>query len=221
MAVPKHLKIVFRGIFQDTPEQWSFSTKWDNTQFGAPDAGVDDVDVVSIMVAQQVYMNNPRFSNRVRATEMRIYKIGNDGLMEGNPRLYSYGANEEPIGTAGRIYSPDSALVVTTEAVNRGRARFGRFYLPMPGYVLENDCRLSLANSQDAVNAAVTFLQAVSNNIDLPQSTADAEMLNISAGAIGVSQVVNNIRVGRVLDRVERRRRQLLESYTLSGTIGW
>jgi hypothetical protein len=40
-------------------------------------------------------------------------------------------------------------------------------------------------------------------------------------GPGGARQTIDHISVGRVLDRIERRRRSMVEEYVLSGHIDW
>lgn len=221
MPVKTHLKIVFRGDFAGTPEEWSYSTKWSRAVIGGPDAGVNDINGAAVLTALQAFHNNARFPSAVRVQEWRAYVIGTDGRMEGNPRLEDL--SSAPVAGTGVVrFPPDQALCVTTEAANRGHARFGRFYLPTPSTgIAGTDLRLSVADAQAWVTATTTFLKAVSDAIDIPGTIESAEMLNISNDATSTFQPVRNIRVGRVLDRIERRRRSLEEAYEASGTIDW
>lgn len=221
MTVLTHLKIVFRGDFQGTPEEWSYSTKWSRNVVGGPDATVNDIDQSAVNAALTAFHNNARFPSAVRVQEWRAYQIGTDNLMEGNPLLVDLSG--APIAGTGVVrYPPDQALCVTTEAANRGHARYGRFYLPSPSTGLSGtDLRLSVADAQSWVTATTTFLKAVSDAIDVPNTIDSSSMLNISNDATGTWQEVRNIRIGRVLDRIERRRRSLDEAYEASGTIDW
>lgn len=221
MPVATHFKFVFRGEFISTPETWSFSLKYSRDNPAGADASYGDVSSSGVDSAIAAFIANSRFNTRVRCTDWRLYQIGSDGLTEGNPTIREFLTAEMPTGTGNAVlFPPDVALCVTTEAENRGHARFGRFYLPGPNVALGTDLRLSAVDAQDWADHTVTFVKAVSDQIDL-EGLQSSEMLNISNDAAATRQTVRNLRVGRVYDRISRRRRQMVEDYVSTGTIDW
>lgn len=221
MATPKHLRIVFRGIFESTPEEWSFSTKWRRVTTAAPDAGTGDVDKAAVKTALDTYLGAGHFQSNVIATDFRIYPIGSNGLVEGNPHIEEIALGDNVKGSTTVRYPPQIALVVTTVADNRGPAKLGRFFLPGPGVGLGADVRVSQAEVNSILTETVAFLKGVSDAIDLPGTVESAAMQNISSVGAGVAQDVDHIRLGRVLDTVRSRRRSMLEEYTEGGQIDW
>lgn len=222
MATPVHMKFVFRGVFLDTPEEWSFSAKFSRDNEIGADATVNDIVQSGVDAAVYGLLTNASFATNVECTEWRAYQIGPSGLMEGNPliRLAEDMAGI-PKGTGALRYPTDTSLCVTSEAVNRGPGRFGRFYLPGPAKALASDSRLSETDATTYLTLATNFTKAVSDAIDL-EGTQSSEMLNISqVGVAGARQTVDKLKVGRVLDRIERRRRQMVEEWVTSGTIDW
>jgi len=142
--------------------------------------------------------------------------------MEGEPKIVEYDAGSEIKGLTTPRYPTDTALCVTTEGTARGHARFGRFYLPGIGTAIGTDKRLSASSATTWVTDTTTFLKAVSGAIDIPGTIESSEMVNVSNDAESTIQVVNNIRVGRVLDRIGRRRRSMVEDYASNPTtIDW
>jgi hypothetical protein len=217
-----HLKIVFRGEFNGTPEEWSFSTKWTREVTAGPNAGVADISDSAVNTALTTFINNARFQSSVWCTSWRAYVIGTDGRMEGNPKIVEFAPGAEIKGLSSTRFPTDQALCITTAGVNRGRARYGRFYLPGPSTALGTDHRLSTSAVNTWVTDTTTFLKAVSGAIDLPGTLESSEMVNISNDATGTSQTVDKIRVGKVYDRIERRRRQMVEDYVENATtIDW
>ena len=223
MTVHPHLKIVFRGIFLNTPEAWSFGLKYSKDNDQGPDAGVGDINREGVAVGLHGLLSNSTFPVQVVAKEMRFYEIGSNGKMVGNPRLETFASfTTEPKGTATGIYPTDTALCVTTEAVNRGHARYGRFYLPAPAKALGSDLRLGTPEIDAIQVLVVNMLKACADSIDLPVDPFEgSSLLNISNDVTSTHQVVNNIRIGRVLDHIERRRRSMDEAYRESGVIDW
>lgn len=221
MPVPTHMKFVFRGKFLNTPEEWSFGLKVSRDNPGGADASYGEIVEPTVDAACHALLDNANFASSVVMTDWRAYVIGTNGLTEGNPMLREFAAGTEPKGTGTVRYPTDISVCVTTEATNRGPARLGRFYLPSPALSPDTDHRLSIASANIYLNLAVAFTKSVSDAVDL-ELTQSAELLNISAlGAAGARQTVRNLRVGRVLDRLERRRRSMLEDYEVSGTIDW
>lgn len=223
MPVHPHLKIVIRGVFLNTPEEWSFGLKFSKDNALGQDPGVDEVDRTGVAAACHALLSTAVFPNWVQANEFRVYEIGSNGKMVGNPRIEEFITfTTRPKGTGTIVYPTDQALCVTTEAANRGHARYGRFYLPAPSTAIATDGRLSTANVDNQVTQVTNFLKSVSDSIDFPAEPFDgSSMLNISNDATATHQTVRNIRIGRVLDRIERRRRSMLEEYRESGVIDW
>ena len=223
MPVHPHLKIVFRGVFVGTPEEWSFSTKFSKDNDQGADATPADVDRGGVAAALHGLLSNVNFPTWVQANEMRIYEIGANGLTVGNPRIEEFiSFTTRPKGTGSILYPTDQALCVTTEAANRGHARYGRFYLPATSQAISFDGRLSVTQVNSVMALLVTFVKGVADSIDLPVDPFEgSEMLNISNDATATHQEVRNLRVGRVLDRIERRRRSMVEDYVESGVIDW
>lgn len=222
MTVQTHFRIVFRGLFASTPEAWSFSTKWERAVDLGPDAALSDISKTAVKTAlQNLLSSTGNFHSDVKATEIRYYQIGTDGRMEGDPYIDDFSGTPLSGSSTNVRYPPDVAICVTTQAANRGHARFGRFYLPGPALALGADWRLTASQAQNLGGACKTFCEAVGAAIDVPGTTARAAMLNISDDASSTHQRVKYLRVGRVLDRVSRRRRQLLEDYQLTSELSW
>lgn len=221
MAVPHHLKIVFRGIFATSPEEWSFSTKWDTDMSFEDDPNLSDIHADQVLTACSTLFGNSKWAAGMKMTEWRAYFIKSDGLMEGNPRQELITPGSEPQGSGGTRLPSQVSLCVTTEAAARGPARFGRFYLPGPAAAVQADWRMSEADCESYLASIVQFLKDVSDSIDVPGSTRSVDMVNISGIGTGTMQTVKTVRVGRVYDTQRRRRSQLEEAYEVSGDIDW
>jgi hypothetical protein len=215
VAVPRHWRLVFRGIIKDTPETWSHSHSLDPPDW---DSDLTNYDLNSALNAYAGLAQNC-LSERIALTDARLYRIDESGRMVGNPHMRLLQPTQYQNGglTAGK-YPPQVALVVTTVAPNRGPARFGRFYLPMPGFTLEADSRLSAANRDLLLTEVRDYLIGVRDGLTIPMAPdlADAPVANVSArgnDGAGTLQRVSEIRIGRVLDTQRRRRRALAEDY--------
>lgn len=220
MTVPTHFKFTFRGDFKETPEHWSFGFHMSRDNPVEPDAGVEDIDVDAVTEALRTFFDTgtSQVPNNAIATDWRAYQIGTNGRMEGNPLVVDL-AGENIDGGGGMVYPPQVCVVVTTVAVNRGAARFGRFYLPTRAAV-GTDSRMSAVNAADLATAASTFMKSVSNAIDLEDLTS-SEGLNISTLNGGTKQTIDHLEVGRALDTLRNRRKSLVEDRESTGHIDW
>lgn len=228
MTVPTHIRVQFVGSLLNTTnpltgteETWTFGLHYNGEHgLGAGDKHAEDVDTAACANAWLQLFASSFFTNGVNLREVKVYDIGTDGHMVGNPKIDILSAGTEPRGTSGTKWPPQCALVVTTVGAERGPARYGRFYLP--GFIgpLDTDFRISAANQTQLLDASVAFVKAISDAVGAP-ALMSADMLNISSRAGGVKQSVDHIRVGRVVDTHRSRRRSLVEDYRDSGHIDW
>jgi len=221
MAVPVHIKIVFRGVFSGTPEQWSFGQHYSADVIASPDAEASDVRLDDCATAFDTWLHvaQAQFPSSAKLTDIRAYKIGTDGRMEGDPNIFD--ATTLNIGGASSVvYPPQIALVMTHVAEHRGPARFGRNFLPTSAPV-GSDFRISTSVADNIMAQWVGFLKDVSDCVDLAGGNS-SELLNISAsGPGGARQTVDHVEVGRALDTLRSRRRSLLEERRIGTHIDW
>lgn len=221
MPVRTHFRIVFRGVFLSTPEIWSYSTKWRRDIEEGGDATLEDLDQGAITDAASAFHADTMFQSNVSLTEWRAYVIGTNGKMEGDPLLVDLSTTPANGTGTARAYPTDTSLCVTTVGDHRGHGRYGRFYLPGPHAQLDSNRQIATSWLDPVVTRCVDFLKDISDAIDIPASLASAAMLNISNDADSTYQEVDHIKVGRILDRIGRRRNAMLEDYHASGQIDW
>lgn len=226
MAVPTHFKFTFRGVFDGTPEGWSFGCKMSRDNPLSDDAHLTDIDQDGVTAAVVAFFAACPMSSLVKLSDWRAYVIGTDGRMEGNaPLIKEFEGAARPHGTNATVVPfPQVAHVVTMMGAERGPAQYGRMYLPGVIKPLSADMRLSVADAGDLLTASTDFLKAVSDCIDLepPQSS---EGLNVSPGPpgspTGTRQAIDHLEFGRVTDTMKSRRRSLLEERVTGGHIDW
>lgn len=225
MTVPTHFKFTFRGIFQGTPETWSFGVHYARALDLGGDAGLSDIDESVVSEAITTFLAAAKVSNAVECTDWRAYVIGTDGRMEGNgPLLHEFAPNTVKGNVSDVLHPPQCTIAVTTVATNRGPARFGRFYIPGSATGLGGDWRVPAATAQEIGGAAAAFLKRISDAIDLPGSTASARGVNVSdrpLGGPGTMQDIDHVEVGRVYDTLRNRRKSLLEDREIRAHIDW
>lgn len=223
MAVPTHFKFVFRGIFENTEEEWSFSVKYRRDVQNFPDATVEDIDDAAVTAALTALMGASgvgAFSSSILATEWRAYAQGTDNRAEGDIKKVILGTPAR--GGTPNKYPSQISLCVTTVADDRGPGRLGRFYLPAPTGAL-TDFRLTTTIATNYAVVTTAFLKAVSDAIDLPNTTDSAPAVNISGLPVltGTKQDIDHVEVGLVLDTIQTRRRQLVEERYEHTQIDW
>jgi len=223
VPIPKHLRIVFRGIFTGTPETWSFGVHGQSVVSTHPDATVDDVNLETLVSAWDALADSDaHLPSNARLGDVRVYQIGTDGRAVGKIGLLDVAARNLQ-GPTSPQYPPQISLAVTTVGATRGAARLGRFYLPTALLLNFTDSRLSAVNAEVTAVAAGTFLKACSNAIDLPDQLGSAQMVNVSSrgGPDGTLQAIDHVEVGRVLDTLRSRRRALVEERFAGAHIDW
>lgn len=225
MPVPTHFRMTVRGIFVGTEETWSNVFHFNRDNIASTDAQLGDVHEGEVDDAVAAFYGSGFVSPLVEVSDWRFYIIGTDNKMEGNgPKLREYETNELRGGAGTTPFPAQVTLCISTVAPNRGPAQFGRFYLPGPTRPIGSDFRISAADAITYQGLAVQFLKDVSDAIDLEQ-TQSAVGLHVSKGPVGSStgtrQTIDHVRVGRVYDTMQSRRRSLEEDYQESGHIDW
>lgn len=221
MVYIPHIRMVVRGEFIGTPEEWSYSLKFRKVNPSNPDTETGDFQKAGVEAAIAAFHGASRFHDRVRVTGWRLYDILPTGLTDGNPRVEEYAAGTGPTGTGGNRTPLQVSLCMTHVAANRGAARFGRAFLPGPNLVLQPDMRITDVAALAFATDYVTYVKAISNAIDIPGSLVSVPMVNTSNVGAGREQEIDHISCGRVPDTIRRRRRQLLEEPAVSGHIDW
>lgn len=115
-------------------------------------------------------------------------------------------------GWGGSTYPNQCTVVMTwTTGFSRGPAHAGRVYLPLPSATIAADGRMTVddANSIDAQG------QALRNALN--DATTNAYQIAVFSRKLGAPahRAITGVRVGRVIDTQRRRRRSLVEEYTL------
>lgn len=223
MPIPKHFRLVFRGIFSGTPETWSFGVHAKRVYGLTTDPTLADVNMSALNTAWVTLAGGgARIPSNAKLTDIRAYAIGTNGRAEGNVKLFDLGTDGIS-GATGAKYPLQCALVATLKAVNRGPARFGRIYLPTAIAIQAADSRVADSDAAAAATSVADFLKACSDAIDVPDSLTSAPMVNVSTrgGPDGTLQEIDHVEVGRVVDTLRTRRKSLLEERMATGHIDW
>lgn len=221
MTVPTHFRIVFRGVWKNTPETWSFGLHFKRNEPAGPDATLGDVDVAAMKNDCKNFFlaGASKIPSSAQLTDVRGYQIGTDGKMQGSPELVDC-SDENIVGVSGSVYPPQIALVMTHVGAERGPGRFGRVFLPTSA-PLDTDLRISAIQAGMIRDEYVNFIKNCSDRVDLTGIFTSSNLENISAVAGGAKQAVHHVECGRVLDTLRSRRRGLVEERAVGGAIDW
>jgi hypothetical protein len=148
--------------------------------------------------------------------QLKMARIGTDGkYMDDAPAVHDYGAAGIPGQNFGTSRLPAQAAIAITlrSTASRGLANSGRFYIPAMGAALENvDGLMTQANALSIANSAATMINAIdaAGEGQWVVGIASGGGVNSTAGAF---RRVDTVEVGRVVDTIRSRRRNLPETY--------
>lgn len=151
----------------------------------------------------------------LRLTACDIRYIAANGLQPRNAAGGFSGAARYESDQAGSMssavrYPPQVSLVVSLQTARAGARGKGRFFLPAPGYVLQDDSRLSVAHATGMANVGAAIVNTV--NSAFPPAYGKVSVMS----SFGFSSEVTSIRVGRTLDTHRSRRSDLIEAYIVA-----
>lgn len=221
-AFPIH-RVTISGTSYNAAEIWStsFYVGHHNQAMGTALQGVAD----AIRTAWTTFFTSTdvAFSNKWQTNQIKIARILADGKTDTNNVIYApYGTAISGNSSFNR-YPPQIALAATLEvAGKRGLASKGRMYLPGIAQAIEDDGRLSAANSLKVVNGFKAFMDQVNVAV-----SGDGAVILASQGkrvknaqgeyepvpGTAVNDYVTRVRVGSVYDTQRRRRNDLVETY--------
>lgn len=232
LVLPAHYRVTALGYLGATPSgehfSYGFNMRHDsgedsNARYEAGLAGNDAywADVAADVVAFH-QSAAAKMSTAVWLHTVKIAAIGPtvvDGVLKPaylrDPRTIATGVGG---GVAHSTYIlPQSALAVSFNTLRRGASGRGRFFLPMPVLAADNanGFRVSVADAESVRGAVAGLLGNVNNapGFDLTAPTVHV------VSTKGFSTQVEGVRVGRIIDTIRTRRRQLGESYTAEADV--
>jgi hypothetical protein len=227
MPPPQHYRVTWSGILGPvaTPaEIWSFSLAVnDDGPTINTKAGLEAL-ATSCRLAWSRWQL--RLANSVRLTRTRVALVGANGRVVVNTDgAYVQGDNVVALQAGGStpISPPQVALAISTQSAAAGATGRGRFYLPMPDVgSVGTDLRLSTATRDQFRDVAVSFIDDVNRAFSPAPSTLKRVCIasggSTTQGIPPALRTVSTVRVGRVLDTIQRRRNALGEDYSV-GTI--
>ena len=195
---------------------WGASTCYQGWTGSGLAAVITDADIDLIGGAFDVFWNSllkaylgPDFY----IEGLRIYALDQTGKSPTAPIIWT--PNSVHPGTASAQQPPQLATVVTLQTASRAGKRGvkgrGRFYLPQS--MATSSWSHGKMNSA-SVNSDLTNVKTLVDTINGLSSNADVDLRCAVVHADhGTAAIVNQLRLGDVIDTQRRRRRQLVETY--------
>lgn len=146
-------------------------------------------------------------------TEVKLARIGPDGKYTDDPFVVA--VSQAGSGQSLHRHPFQVSLAVSLDTEKRGPRGRGRFYMPMPTMPVAADGTVATVLAEEVRDSAKTFIDAVNNSpgFDLTDTRV------VVASSFGTNSPVTEVRVGRVLDTIRTRRRQLSEKYSAPAQI--
>lgn len=193
-------------------DTWSCGVRMRGDTPGADPAtfAADSLEDAADVISTSFQLSQMRYSGLARLTWVKLNSIGTDGrYSEPTTNLFEFGGAGVSPSSSVRTPPQLAHVVSLTTDKRRGRAHIGRIFVPTSANVVEPDGRLTQAEAESMVQAARTFINDLNGLGALnPFSVA------VFSGLGAEVETVTGVRVGRVIDTQQRRRRQLDESYS-------
>lgn len=146
---------------------------------------------------------------------LKIQKWNADGTLDTGATVFSNGIAAQAGGSQRNIV-PQLALAISFRGnLSRGPGANGRMYVPM----FNNIPTVSGNIEQNDVNGIRTTAETMFTAINQDLDPSGNYLINASKGGVSpvkppINVMITNIRVGNVVDTIQRRRNGLSETYT-------
>jgi hypothetical protein len=206
----EHLLITVQGTSWANTETWQFGVRALAVAVVPTDAQCQNIANTLAAPTQALFTSPALFMTQDNVlTAIKVARIGRDGKypVDHAPGIYLYAP---PVASAGGTRGIPQATMCVTLLTNvpRGRASHGRFFLPPTAIPVSADGRITVAQA-DAMEAACrTWLLAIN-------AVAEVVSVRVYSGlGAGRASDVQSVGVGRVVDTMRSRRRNLVEGRT-------
>jgi hypothetical protein len=199
-----------------TETDWDITGNWKTTVLGS-DFNPDDYLNDQAAPAWTAFMAAAHLSNQDRLRTLELFPIGApDGKAVpappyalGTPCRLEWTGSYPTGGESSTQLPPQNSIAVSWRTQQIGARGRGRIFLPATTSGALSGGHVSTGAADDITAAAVTFLEA------LAYTSASWNVIPIVTGAPYVGYgIINQVRVGSVMDTQRRRRNRLTEVYT-------
>jgi hypothetical protein len=217
---PAHQLVTFSGTLGPAAapiEQWSFGVRFASNRFNtASDAVVGALAAAWGAAGSMQTIHN----NTVNLTKVRVAQVDATGHVEqGTSGAFNQRdwVGVSPGGATGStVYPPQCAVVASLISARAGATGKGRIFLPVTVKPLvATDLRMSITDAQSIADATKVFLNLL---VAVDPSSPVQTKGPVVASSKGYLSPVLSVRVGRTIDTMRSRRRDIPEGY-LSATL--
>lgn len=205
-------------IINRTESSWTITGNWKITQGSAtfqPDDYLND----QVAPAVAAWMADNRSSNQITLRQMALYPIGAPSgravpaipYATGTPCLLTM-TDGSIAGTTSGLLPLQNTVVASHRTSQIGRPGRGRMFLPPCGSSTTSNGLVTDSNRDAIAAAQVAFLQGLAYDAVLPTGFHVRPI--VTGGNWTKYSVINQVRVGNVMDTQQRRRRQIIETVT-------
>ena len=206
-----------------TESSWTIVGNWKAAKspsfltFFHPDDYLND----QVAPAVAAWMADNKASNQLTVRQMALYPcvspkakaVPAPPYASGTPCLLTMTDNSIG-GAASGLLPLQNSVVASHRTSQIGKAGRGRMYLPPCGSSIVSNGLVTDANRDDIADAQVTLLESLALS---PGLGTDPHVRPIvTGGNFTQYSVINAVKVGNVMDTQQRRRRQLIETFTTS-----
>lgn len=145
-----------------------------------------------------------------KLTSIKLSRRGTDGKYMNAPIEVQADAQ----GAITNSYAPQNSMVNTLVSSRwKDPGRYNRFYLPFAFGSISGDYELDSVRQAAYVGALATFIGEINDVLEEEGPGASAAVAVLSNSATGTPSLVEEVRIGKVVDTQRRRRNKLNESY--------
>nr|CRY97226.1 hypothetical protein [uncultured prokaryote] len=212
------VKVVASGPMLTNGEIWS--TSWSmadpDTTNDAEQPPASNVSAIADSVRNWFGRPGSRISSVVKLDRVKVNLVDINGRYVDDSETYE--REIDPMvsgGGSGTPWPPQCSIAVSLKSdKRRGPGAFGRFYPPMTVGVIQADGRITAGDAEGLADSASILIRDLNLSAGLT-----LQVVNASAVGLGTFEKVTSVRVGRVVDTIQRRRNALVEDYATQDVI--
>lgn len=216
------LKITFMYAIGGTPElantsvNYSTTTGWTGAVAALAEIQANETACLAdIAAAFNTLMNSSSiaWADYSDFVGVKVAAIGTDGLYLTDPLVQEAAIDS---GASGNVLPQSSIVLSLRSGFTLGKANYGRMYLPHTRSTLTaGGPFVGSGDTGPIATAGATMLNDVTTAINA-ETTAVLFPVILSSIGSGFGRGVTEVQVGNVIDTQRRRRRQLVETYSVA-----
>lgn len=204
-----------------TETHWNINGNWDIQSSAAP--GFNPGDYLNDQAAPAViaWMGRSALSTKCRVRQLKLSPIGSPSgrlvpappYATGTPCVLDWTSAYPTGSNAADLLPLQNAIVASHRTAQIGRTGRGRAFLPGPTTsVMSTDGHLTTGLCNDWRDAEVALLQGLKLSPTIPGDPHIRPA--VIGGNFSKYAVINQVRVGNVMDTQRRRRRSIAETFS-------